>query len=430
MEFRCKAAKISIYINSERKTIAQIKAETGCTAIINGGLFNTGTFTATGNLKVDGVELVREWDATHGFYWSGDDPLRFGWYDMKGADNFIGCIAMIENGKAIVPMSYPAEMGGARQRSAFGLFPDGDVWLYATQAGTTPEALQQIALAAGVQHAIMLDGGGSTQCIFPDGKLTSTRKVHNYICVWEDQTNKKGDDTVFKIALGAGHGINTAGKRCLKSLDPNETREWWLNDRVCDYVESYLKSYEGYDLLRLDDSDDGKDDTALAARVNAANNWDADVYISVHHNAGANGTKAGGIVAYCYHNASKASVEWRDELYATLIKHTGLKGNRYDGTLTAGFDVLRYTDMPAVLLELGFMDSSVDVPVILSNEFAQQCARAIVDVIVKRGGLTKKAVEQQAVYKVQLGAFGNKSNAESLAKELKGKGYQVYITQV
>ena len=50
---------------------------------------------------------------------------------------------------------------------------------------------------------------------------------------------------MFKIALGAGHGINAAGKRCLKSLDPNETREWWLNDRVCDYIEEELKAYEG-----------------------------------------------------------------------------------------------------------------------------------------------------------------------------------------
>lgn len=428
MEYRCKAAKISIYINSAYKTIAQIKAETGCTAIINGGLFNTNTFKATGNLKADGVEIVREWDAAQGFYWSGTDPLRFGWHDMKAIDNFICCVAMVENGAAL-DMEYPAEMGGARQRTALGVFPDGDVWLYASQGNTTPERLQQIAIEAGVQHAIMLDGGGSTQCIFPDGKLQSIRRVHNYICVWDDQTDKKGDDTVFKIALDAGHGINIAN-RCLKKFDPNETREWWLNDRVCDYITSYLKEYEGYTLLRIDDSDDGKDDVALASRVDAANKWGANVYISVHHDAGANGTAASGITAYSYYNSSKASTEWRDELYDELIKHTGLKGNRYDGTLTAGFHVLKYTSMPAVLLELGFMDSSVDVPIILTNEHAQQCARAIVDVIVKRGNLTKKAVEQQAVYKVQLGAFGNKDNAERLAQELKAKGYQAYITQV
>lgn len=234
---------------------------------------------------------------------------------------------------------------------------------------------------------------------------------------------------MFKIALGAGHGINTAGKRCMKALDPKETHEWWLNDRVCDYVESYLKAYEGYTLLRLDDSDDGKDDVPLATRTSKANEMGVDFYLSVHHNAGANGTDAGGIVAYTHPDSSKASVEWRDDLYDALIKHTGLKGNRSNPKATSNLYVLRKTNMPAVLLELGFMDSKTDVPVILTNEYAQQCARAIVEVIVQRGGLTKKAVEPAALYRVQLGAFGNKNNAERLADQLKANGYNVYITK-
>lgn len=430
MIYKGKAEKIGIYINADKKTIAQIKAETGCTAIINGGLYTMKTHKATGNLKVDGVEIVREWGAAQGFYWNGTDPLCFGWHDMNGVDNFICCVAMIENGKAIDPLSYPKTMGGERQRSAMGVYADGSIWLYATHSGTTPEELRQIALEAGVQHAIMLDGGDSTQCIFPDGKLTSSRKVQHLVCVWEKKTteyNKKDDADMFKIALSAGHGIDTAGKRCLKSLDPNETPEWWLNDRICDYVESYLKSYEGYDLLRLDDSDDGEDDIALATRTNAANKWGADVYISVHHNAGANGTKAGGIVAFSYYNASAAANAWRDELYDALIERTGLKGNRATPKATAGFYVLKYTKMPAVLLEVAFMDSVIDVPILLTDEFAQQCAHAIVDVIVKRGGLTKKAVEPLPLYRVQLGAFKSKANAEKLADELRAKGYQTYI---
>ena len=234
---------------------------------------------------------------------------------------------------------------------------------------------------------------------------------------------------MFKIALGAGHGKNTPGKRCLKSLDPNETREWWLNDRICDYIESYLKDYEGYDLMRLDDSDDGKDDIALATRTNKANAWGADFYLSVHHNAGVNGGSGGGICAYSYTNGSQSSHQWRDDLYMALIAKTGLKGNRSKPTLTAGFYVLKHTKMPAVLLELGFMDSSTDVPIILTNNYAQKCARAIVEVLAKRGGLTKKKKAEAAVYKVQLGAFSSRERAETLAKELTSKGYPVYITK-
>ena len=235
---------------------------------------------------------------------------------------------------------------------------------------------------------------------------------------------------MFKIALGAGHSINTAGKRCLKSLDPNETREWWLNDRICDYVEDGLKNYDGYKLLRLDDSDDGEDDVTLAARVSAANTWDADFYLSVHHNAGVNGGAGGGIVAISHPQSSKASVEWRDVLYDALIQHTGLKGNRAAPKATSDLYVLRETTMPAVLLELGFMDSRTDVPIILSDAYAQKCAKAIVEVIVERGKLTRKKVQDDdAVYRVQVGAFSKKANAEKLAEELKAKGYQVYITR-
>lgn len=193
---------------------------------------------------------------------------------------------------------------------------------------------------------------------------------------------------MFKIALGAGHGIKTAGKRIPASLDPNETREWQLNDRIADKVEEKLKAFSGYELLRLDDSDDGEDDVALSARTNAADAWGADFYLSIHHNAGINGGTGGGIVSYSYPN-NVGGADWSEALYAALIDATGLKGNRWDGTQTANFHVLRESNAPAVLLELGFMDSKTDVPVILTEQFAEQCAEAIVSVLAERGGLTK-----------------------------------------
>ena len=77
------------------------------------------------------------------------------------------------------------------------------------------------------------------------------------------------------------------------------------------------------------------------------------------------------------------------------------------------------------------MDSKTDVPVILTDSYAQNCAKAIVEVIVARGKLTKKAVvESNTLYKVQVGAFSKKENADKLLAELKSKGYQGYIVKV
>lgn len=231
----------------------------------------------------------------------------------------------------------------------------------------------------------------------------------------------------FRVALGAGHRLDTPGKRCLKSLDPNETREWVLNDRICDKVEKLLAAYDGYELLRVDDTE-GKKEISITARNNAANNWKADVCIAVHHNAGINGGKGGGIVAYVCKGVGKETTDWQKDLYNALIAHTGLKGNRANPLAVANFLMLTGTKAPAVILELGFMDSQTDVPVILTDDYATKCAKAIVEVIVKRGGLTKKTIKAP-MYRVQVGAFGNKGNAERLEKELKAKGYQTVIAE-
>lgn len=197
---------------------------------------------------------------------------------------------------------------------------------------------------------------------------------------------------MFKLALNAGHGLNTAGKRCMKKLDPNQTREWILNSRICEKIEEKLKSYTGYDVLRLDDPT-GKKDIALKTRTNNANNFGADFYLSIHHNAGVNGGTGGGIVAYIYTKPSKKSEEWQDALYDAIIKHTGLKGNRSDGTLKANFHECRESNMPCVLIECGFMDSKTDVPIILTDKFAEQVAEACVEVIVKKAKLKNKVTK-------------------------------------
>lgn len=201
---------------------------------------------------------------------------------------------------------------------------------------------------------------------------------------------------MYKIALGAGHVLNTAGKRLPKELDPNQTREWWLNDRICDKVEKKLGSYDGYALVRVDDTNglvphpDG-----LAGRCAIANDFGADVFVAVHHNAAGRIFDGGGIVAYRDPLANdEATVSLQEEMYAALIAHTGLKGNRADPMAESALYVLRHTKMPAVLLELGFMDSTVDAPIILTETYAEQCADAIVEVLVKRGGLTKKEVAE------------------------------------
>ena len=198
---------------------------------------------------------------------------------------------------------------------------------------------------------------------------------------------------MFKISLSAGHGKNTAGKRCMKKLDKNETREWVLNDRICDKIETKLKAYDGYDLLRVDDTT-GKNDIALSKRTKASNNWGADFYLAIHHNAGVKGGTGGGVVAYVYTKPSSKSLEWQKALYNAIVEKTGLKGNRAVTMPKGNLHECREPKAPAVLIECGFMDSKTDVPIILTDKFADQVATACVEVIVKKGKLTKKKTEE------------------------------------
>ena len=220
--------------------------------------------------------------------------------------------------------------------------------------------------------------------------------------------------------------MGTPGKRCLKKLDPKETHEWWLNDRICDKVENLLKAYTGYELIRTDDTT-GKKEISLSARTNAANNFKADFYLSIHHNAGINGGSGGGICAIVYTRVGDETLEWQKELYNALIGETGLKGNRTQPLTKMNLHEVRETNMPAVLLELGFMDSKTDVPIILTEKFADQCASAIVSVLAKKGKLEKKPVEPDKIYRVQCGAFSKLDNAEKLQKALKNDGYDAII---
>lgn len=181
------------------------------------------------------------------------------------------------------------------------------------------------------------------------------------------------------IALDAGHGMRTAGKRCLKSLDPNETREWFLNDRIMDKVEAMLAAYDCR-VIRVGDTTGAKD-VSLSSRVKTANAAGADIYISMHHNAGLSGHNGGGTVVFYSSSKTERGVQ-AQKLYEAIVSRTGLRGNRSQKVVKKGLYVIKNTSMPAFLVENGFMDSPQDVPVILTEQHAEKTADGVVAFIV------------------------------------------------
>ena len=206
----------------------------------------------------------------------------------------------------------------------------------------------------------------------------------------KQRTQTKGlNDVAFKVALSAGHYLGNP-KRCHKSLDPAETKEWVLNDRIVDKLENILSQYNDIEVLRLDDTT-GKKYISNDERARIANNWKADLYLAIHHNAADRVFDGGGITAYIHStNAKPGASEWQKAFYDACIKYTGLKGNRATPLARAKLRECSQ-NCPSVLMEMGFMDSTQDCPKILTEDFANKSAKALAEVIVERSGASKKA---------------------------------------
>lgn len=119
--------------------------------------------------------------------------------------------------------------------------------------------------------------------------------------------------------------------------------------------------------------------TSLQARVNDANSWGADYFISIHTNASDN-SNATGVEAFSYSRPSRA-FSLGEDIVDNLSETTGLR-NRGMKT-RPGLYVLRRTDMPAVLVEIGFISNPMDAALMNSNPelFARGIYNGIVEYV-------------------------------------------------
>ena len=212
----------------------------------------------------------------------------------------------------------------------------------------------------------------------------------------------------MKIAYCAGHDRNTPGKRLPAQLDAAQTREWILNDRVARQFAEAARQYPQLQLLRTDDST-GQNFIDIPDRVAKANSWGADLYIDIHHNAAGRVFSGGGVEIYSYPGSEKGK-QYRDAIYEAVVAAGGCKGDRANPLQEKKFDSLRLTNMPAVLIEYGFMDSTADAPVILTEAYAAKVGTATLEAIARVAGLEK------AVYGYPLTQFIREVQAATGAK--------------
>lgn len=173
--------RVRIYINKGVRTLAEVKALTGADCVINGGLFEGSK--AVCHLKADGTVYASDPYTYWGYAWDQGPDMALIGVPALTKRNYICCVCLVRGGKA-EHLIYNSDLGGSRPRTAMGL-KAGALVLYCSGEGQTPEELQRMCLEEGWDSAVMLDGGGSSQCDLGDGqRLTAPRRVHNLICVY------------------------------------------------------------------------------------------------------------------------------------------------------------------------------------------------------------------------------------------------------
>lgn len=258
--------RIEIYINkTPRKTLATIKKNTGADFILNGTLYDMKTGDVCCHLKADGKHIHQPDYSVNGYAWDTGSDIAMMLLPAAGLNtptarkqNWIACTPLIVGGKKVdKPCKDPARLG-KRGRSAIGI-RKGCLAMYCTKDGTAaardPETLRDDLYSAGWDSAVMLDGGGSSQCDFLGDKVTSSRKVQHLILVYLKPTvcpYTEPTTLVKSGSIGEGakwvqwqlnrHGANlvvdgifgaksvAALKKFQQSVFPNNPKEW---DGIC-----------------------------------------------------------------------------------------------------------------------------------------------------------------------------------------------------
>lgn len=222
-----------------------------------------------------------------------------------------------------------------------------------------------------------------------------------------------------KVFLGVGHGGSDPGAVA------NGFKEKDLNLAIALAANEVLQRH-GVNVLmsRTKDAND-----ALTEEIKECNAFNPDLAIDIHNNAGG----GDGAEVFHYSKGGTSKVLAQNVLNAVVAigqNSRGLK-TRLNAQGKDYYGFIRQTNAPAIIIECAFVDNAKDMQIIDTPAEQKAMGIAIAKGILATLGI--KYVEptpvatSNKIYRVQVGAFSVKDNAEALKKELEGKGYKPII---
>lgn len=168
---------------------------------------------------------------------------------------------------------------------------------------------------------------------------------------------------------------------------------------------------------------------SMAECVAAGNKWGADLYVPVHTNA-FNGDVSGTRM-FCHDTKGEGY-----KACQAIFKHLApITPGKSENISTAGYYEIKYPKAPTAYIEVDFHDNPAAAKWLVEN--TAEIAEAIGKGICEYFGEEYKAAEQKeeaveedtpdTLYRVQVGAFRSRENAERLMEQLQEDGYEAFV---
>ena len=229
---------------------------------------------------------------------------------------------------------------------------------------------------------------------------------------------------VPKVFLGVGHGGSDSGAVA------NGFKEKDLNLAIAKVVCSELERHKvEVKMSRTADISENLND-----KIRRCNAFNPDYALDIHNNAG------GGDGAECYHHYKGGKGKTLAEnVLAEIVKiGQNSRGAKIKKNVWGKdyFAFIRDTNAPAIILECAFLDNKKDVAIIDTAEEQKNFGIAVAKGILKSLNILyiepkkveeKKPETSDKIYRVQVGAYKVKANAEAMQKKLKDAGFESII---
>lgn len=213
----------------------------------------------------------------------------------------------------------------------------------------------------------------------------------------------------YSIMLDAGHGGSDPGAVYMGRREKDDNLSLTL-------AVGRILENNGINVLYTRTTDDY---LTPFERARLANEAGVDYFISFHRNSSPESNQYNGVEVLVY---DKSGIKY--EMAENIVGALGELGFREIGVKERpGLVVLRRTRMPALLIETGFINSDEDNRIY--DEKQEEIANAIADAIL--GTLDEETAENPLYYRVQVGAYRNRENADRMLYQLLDKGYPAFL---